>query len=523
VATARATAVNGRWNQNGFNAKWDGSYLSSDTDQKNEFLRHRAEVSQSIGWIKIGYKDDHERNSFRSNILESGSYEFFDYQVFIANSDSIKNEYKLFYRERYDKRSDSTSLIPVAKARSIGGELQFTELKNQKLNFVTSYRELSIIDSNLMNVNPENTLLGRVEYELRAWKSAVTINTFYEAGSGLELKREFLYIKVNDGQGVYTWIDYNGDGVKDLNEFEIAQFVDQANYIRVFTPSNVYVKTYSNEINQSIYLRPQRIWSVRKGVLKFLTRFSDQARVRIRKKINYFDGNEAFNPFVTTINDTNLISTNANIRNTLFFNRTSSIFGAEYSYQNVSNKTLLASGFDSRFNRYQKLSFRLNIKRKFTIKMSGKIGNKASEADYTSGRDYNLNYFFIEPSLIYQPNTVFRISLDARVSEKTNAVALGGEVSEVYEIGTMMKFNQAEKGSLQSGFKVVRIRYTGIQNSALGFEMLEGLKPGVNYTWNLGYQRSISRNLQLSMQYNGRKSEGNKIIHSGGMEVRAFF
>ncbi|MBL4861423.1 MAG: hypothetical protein JKY09_00185, partial [Crocinitomicaceae bacterium] len=510
------TAVNGRWNQNGFNAKWDGSYLSSDTDQKNEFLRHRAEVSQSIGWIKIGYKDDHERNSFRSNILESGSYEFFDYQVFIANSDSIKNEYKLFYRERYDKRSDSTSLIPVAKARSIGGELQFTELKNQKLNFVTSYRELSIIDSNLMNVNPENTLLGRVEYELRAWKSAVTINTFYEAGSGLELKREFLYIKVNDGQGVYTWIDYNGDGVKDLNEFEIAQFVDQANYIRVFTPSNVYVKTYSNEINQSIYLRPQRIWSVRKGVLKFLTRFSDQARVRIRKKINYFDGNEAFNPFVTTINDTNLISTNANIRNTLFFNRTSSIFGAEYSYQNVSNKTLLASGFDSRFNRYQKLSFRLNIKRKFTIKMSGKIGNKASEADYTSGRDYNLNYFFIEPSLIYQPNTVFRISLDARVSEKTNAVALGGEVSEVYEIGTMMKFNQAEKGSLQSGFKVVRIRYTGIQNSALGFEMLEGLKPGVNYTWNLGYQRSISRNLQLSMQYNGRKSEGNKIIHSGG-------
>jgi len=53
--------------------------------------------------------------------------------------------------------------------------------------------------------------------------------------------------------------------------------------------------------------------------------------------------------------------------------------------------------------------------------------------------------------------------------------------------------------------------------------MLEGLKPGVNYTWNVGYQRSISKNLQLSVQYNGRKSEGNKFIHSGGMEVRAFF
>ena len=78
-------------------------------------------------------------------------------------------------------------------------------------------------------------------------------------------KREFLYIQVNDGQGVYTWIDYNEDGVKDLNEFEISQFIDQANYIRVFVPSNTYVTTYFNEFNQTVYLRPERVWSRKKG------------------------------------------------------------------------------------------------------------------------------------------------------------------------------------------------------------------------------------------------------------------
>jgi hypothetical protein len=456
--------------------------------------------------------------------LDPTSYEFFDYQFYIANGDSIKNKFKLFYRERYDKKSDSSNLVAAAKARSVGGEIGFTQWKNHKLNVITSYRELTVQDPTLILTAPENTLLGRIEYEMKIWKGALTWNTFYEAGSGLELKREFLYIQVNDGQGVYTWIDYNGDGIKDLNEFEIAQFVDQANFIRVFTPSNEYVKTYSNELNQSIYLRPQQIWGKKKkGLLKFVSRFSDQARIRINRKTNDFNTNEAFNPFAQTVSDTSLVSTNSNIRNTLFFNRTSSIFGAEYSYQNVNSKTLLASGFDSRSNEYQEVSLRLNIKRKFTVKVSGKIGDKKSEADYTSGRDYSVSYVYLEPSLIYQPNTVMRISLDGRGSEKRNLPALGGELARVVELGANFKYNQREKGSLQGGFKGVQINYTGVQNSALGFEMLEGLKPGMNFTWNVGYQRSISKNLQLSIQYNGRKSQDNRMIHSGGMEVRAFF
>ncbi|MDB3906405.1 hypothetical protein OAK35_02465 [Crocinitomicaceae bacterium] len=516
-------ATDGKWNQNGFRANWDGSFLSSASTENNRFIRHRADVSKSFKYIRIGYKDDHERNEFQSDFLETQSYEFFDYQFYIGNGDSIKNDYRLFYRERIDCKSDSTRLIQAAKARSVGGEIRFTEWENQQLNIVTSYRQLEVQDPSLINATPENTLLGRIEYRLSAWKNAVSLNTFYESGSGLELKREFLYIQVNDGQGVYTWIDYNGDGVKDLNEFEVAQFVDQASYIRVFTPSNEYVKTFSNEFNQSIQLRPQRIWAKKKGFLKLLTRFSNQARFRIQRKTNYFEGVNAFNPFVTEINDTNLISTNSNIRNTIFFNRTNSIFGADYTFQDTRGKTLLASGFDSRTNKFHEVKVRLNIKRKFTVEMVSGKGTRSTNADYTSGRNFNIKFVTFEPKLIYQPNTIFRVSLEARGSEKRNAAELGGELSTVMEMGSTFKLNQREKGSFQGNVRAVNIRYNGEQNSALGFEMLEGLRPGLNFTWNVGYQRSISRNLQLSIQYQGRKSEDNRTIHSGGMEVRALF
>ncbi len=518
-------ATNGKWKQKGFNARWDGSYLSSAAEKRNEFVRHRSEFSQDFKWLKIGYIDDHELNRFIGGNapLETTSYQFFDYQFYLSNGDSIKNTYKLFYRERYDRRSDSSSLVPIAKARTTGGEIRFTKLKNQDLNIVTSYRELKVLNPAILNQTPENTLLGRVEYELRAFKGALTWNSFYEIGSGLELKREFLYIQVNDGQGIYAWIDYNSDGIKDLNEFEIAQFVDQANYIRVFTPSNEYTKTYSNEFNQSIYWRPERIWASKKNMLKFLSRFSDQVRIRINRKTDLFDGVEAFNPFSTAIRDTNLIATNSNIRNTFFFNRTSTIFSAEYTYQNASSKTLLASGFDSKANEYHELAFRWNIQKVFSIEAKGQQGTKDSEADYTSGRNYALDYYSLQPSLIYQPTTTFRLSLDGRYAEKQNDQKYGGETAYLAELGTTFKYNQPEKGSLQGGFKMVGITYDGDQNSALGFEMLEALKPGINYTWNISYQRSVSKSLQISIQYNGRQSENARMIHSGGMEVRAFF
>jgi len=510
----------GTWNQKGFRSVWEGSYLRSDAESKNEFLRHKADISQSFKKIRIGFKDDQERNTFRTGqLLTLQSYQFFDYEFYLSNADSSRINYRLFYRERVDQRSDSSQLVNVAKARNAGGEIRLMSGQTQRLNLLVNYRELKVSETTLLSQAPENTLLGRVDYELKLFKGTITWNTFYEIGSGLELKREFQYIKVNDGQGIYTWIDYNGDGIKDLNEFELAQYVDQASYIRVFTPSNEYVKTYSNELNQGVFIKPERIWSNKKGILHGLSRFSDQARVRINRKTNFFDGN-SFNPFASEVRDTTLISTNTNIRNTLYFNRTNSIFGAEYAVQDVRSKTLLASGFDARVHQFQEGSFRWNIIKIFAFENTLQWGKKSVDADYTSGRNYDLKYYFVKPSFSYQPSTSFRLTLETRYSNKRN---IDGEKAIVRETGVKLKYNQAEKGSLQGGIALVMINYNGNPGSSLGFEMLESLKPGKNYTWNAGYQRSLSKSLQLSFQYTGRKSEGNKTIHSGGMEVRAFF
>jgi hypothetical protein len=516
------SSFNGNWNKKGFASDWTSSYLKSNfSSQTNTYVRHKLHLNQSFGKIKIGYKDDQEQNVFsKGTLLQPQSYGFYDYQFYLSNVDSTKVNYTFSYRERYDHRSDSTRLSPVAKAKTFGFAFMFKNASNHRLQLITNYRSLRVSNPKLINQSPENTLIGRIEYDVNKWKGTLNWNVFYEISSGLEVKKEFVYIKVNDGQGVYTWIDYNNNGVKDLNEFEVAQFIDQASYIRVFTPSNEYVKTYSNELNQSIFLKPDRIWNNKTGVLHFLGRFSNQLRMRLSHKDGTFDPKKSFNPFAKNSSNVSLISTISTLRNTVYFNRTSAVFGAEYNFQSNQSKSLLASGFDAREDLYHELNIRFTLRKAFIFETSLQKGSRKVNADYTIGRNFEINYQNIKPSINYQPSTQLRYTVETRFAQKN---ALSGENAIIQEVTLRAKYNHSDKGSLQASLSSIQINYTGIVSSAIGFELLESLKPGKNNVWTLSYQRTLSKKLQMSLQYNGRRSEGGRTIHSGGMEVRAYF
>ena len=144
----------GKWNQEGWSANWDASYLSAEAENQSKFFRHRLNLSKNIGPFKLGYKDDHERNMFTGDTnAVNPSYEFFDYQFYLSNHDTSKLEYKIYYRERFDRRVDSLSLKKTAKATTAGAELHFNSLKNQKLRLIGGYRSLDVFDTILMIKN----------------------------------------------------------------------------------------------------------------------------------------------------------------------------------------------------------------------------------------------------------------------------------------------------------------------------------------------------------------------------------
>ncbi len=509
--------------QRDWGVRANGSYLISNGNENTDFIRHKALLFKSFKSIKISYQDEHEYN-IREVLSSKSGYQFYDGKFAIGTGDSTKNKFEIYARQRLDKKIDSTgSLARSAIAQQFGGSAHFLKSRAHQLKLNVAYRELRILDTSLINTQPENTLLSRLEHKLKLFKGAISTSTFYEIGSGLELKREFVYVEVQPGQGTHTWIDYNEDGVKNLNEFEIAAFNDQASYIRIFSPTNEYVKTFSNQFSQSVFLKPKQIWRKEKGVKGLLSRFSNQFVFRTNRKTSSSLLEDLYNPFKDAVNDTNLITVSSSLRNTVYFNRTNQKFGMDYGYQKTDGKSLLTSGFDTRSQAYHQIRTRWNLTRKYTFQSDLEFGNKYNLADYVSGRNYDIDYQSYLLRLAFQPNTAFRIALEGTYENKLNTFGSDGEEAKIANGGIDFRYNVIDKGSISGKFNLIYNDYTGEDNTTISYEMLDGLKTGQNMTWNVLYQRSLGKNMQLNLNYTGRKSPDAPTVHTGGVQVRALF
>ena len=158
-----------------------------------------------------------------------------------------------------------------------------------------------------------------------------------------------------------------------------------------------------------------------------------------------------------------------------------------------------------------------------------KFGYKSNTSQLMRTRNYNIRYLETPTEFFIQPNTKWRITLNYRFSMKDNlgftqdTSVTSGQQAIIHDVGFELKTNFILKGQLSAKFNYINITYNGLDNTALAFEMLEGLKTGNNFTWGATFQRTIGNNLQLSINYDGRKSGTASVIHIASMQIRAFF
>lgn len=505
------------------------SYTSSRTPaDKGFYLRPVIDVSKVISSLYnytagVNYALEHnEIKNMATDSVTPLSFAFETITAYLKSDQQKNNRWQFNFFTRVNKFPYSGNLLQTDRSNNYNVQADLLQNKNHKFRINATYRRLYVSQPLIINQQSDNSLLGRVEYLVNEWKGFLAGNALYETGSGQEQRRDFSYFEVPAGTGQYAWNDYNNDGIQQLNEFELALFPDQAKFIRIYTPTNEFIKTNYTQFNYSISLTPKLLFTQAKlnGAERFLSKFLFTSSLQTFKK-QLANGKTLFDPFKGNINDTSLIALNYITGNTLSYNRFSTRWGADITNVSSFSKSLLTYGLETLKRNDWTVKARVNIQKVYTITLQQKFSSNSLSTPSFTNRNYNIQSLETSPQFTYTAGTKFRVNVSYDFSQQKNEAQYGGEKAVSNALMGEVKFNSFSNASLAGSLTFNNISFTGQTNTTISYIMLNGLLPGKNWLWGLSLTKRLINNLEITVDYNGRKPGNARTIHTGTMGVRA--
>lgn len=490
---------------------------STSIIEKNRFIKASTKIEHAFtnSWIGGFVRaESNERRSIVSNNLQGNSHQFKEYESYIGFGDSTAVFVKLGfnYRENDSIRTNAFSQINSRNTYYINSKI--IENNNTNLSVFANYKT-----TKNSFTSDEKSLNTKIVYAQKIFDNFINTTTIYETSSGNIPRQEYVYIKTEPGMGYYTWIDYNNNGIKEFNEFEIAIFKDEADYLRVALPNLNYIKTQRARWVQTLTINPTQ-WNSKTGLKKTFSYFYNQSYFTIDNEQKRTQNTFNLNPF--NIDETNLLGLNFSFKNSLFFNKNLQHYSFTYTYGTSKNKQFYSIGSQESNTLLQEISLQHSLSSFWLFDLTtGYTKNEVATENFAN-RNYEINAKNIAPKFTFLYNKNHRFSLFYQYKDKKN-VLQSLEQLQQQNIGVSYFYLSAKKNQISTEINLFNNNFSGNQNSPVAYQMLEGLQAGKNYTWSILYQQKLNSFLDLNFNYLGRKSNNSPIIHTGSVQLRANF
>ena len=504
------------------NIVWNTSLLNSiDNSISTNYIRSQTAIMRKNEIMGFGVRNEFENNTWqnsKTDSLISNSFQFNVWEFFIASNDSLKLKMKTLYNYRTDFSPQNNALQKTTYSHNFSSFWETEILKNQKISLNISYRKLVYSDTITSTAPPENNLSGSIMFTNLLFNSAVSISTFAEVSSGMEVKREFSYVEVAAGEGAYTWNDYNINNIAEIDEFEIAAFPDEGKYLRIWIPTDNYAKVYKNQFQEMITVNPAIFFENNEKIKKIAQRFNNRFAFSIDSKSIDYQRGIVLNSSV--IPSEQLAGVNSSLKNIFTINKIGK-FGFEYLFLKNNSGILLANGLEYRSSVTNTWKINFNMTELTNLSTSYSTGKKEFTSKMVLSKNHLVQYHEIGSQLDYEAGLNMTMLMKYSFTKKENTI--GGEMADIHLLNCEIRYNAPEKGNFLASGSFINISYNGLENSSIAYVMLESLKVGKNYVWEIVFQRTIFKNMQMMLSYQGRKSENADFVHTGGMSIRAVF
>ncbi len=519
-----------QYENNGFTLFAEGNLLlSKDKISKTNFFRPKLNISKKISFLndtRLGVYYEMERNEIRllnNDSLSNSSFNYDYYKFYLNTKNSQATNLSLYVGYRKDYLPHNNEFKEYTGAPELGIQGNWNVQTISKLSYNISFRQLNILNKISNTRKPESNILGKLQHTLNLLKGGIYANTNIEFGSGQQAKTEFVFVYAGKGQkGNYIWIDENMDSIKQNSEFRQVSGIDTANYVRVTQFNNEFQRINSTLLNNTFKINASKFFSKKKNDFEeFVSKLSFFSIFKMTQKTHSTEGGYLF-PVVTDLKDTSLVSYIFNYNATLFYNRGDPAYDIHFGFKDIARQNFQVGGFTKNSIKEYYSVLRINYKSYLDMLSKFTVGQKLFEIDYATSGNYLFKYYSLGEEFNVFFSKKYGLILNYSFTDKKNQWG-EQEKAQFHDLKLSGKILKIKKTKIKLSLSYVKIKYQGGNSQLIELSMLNGLKDGHNYIWDIQLNKRLKNNLDIIFQYTGKKSQGSDIIHQGRMQARASF
>ncbi len=477
----------------------------------------------------VEYKQETRKNdevTLYGDSLLTGSFAFSEIKPrFLLNNLYNINFYTEFIFRNDDYPLDGV-MLDQSNAYTQTYGLRYGGLQWLSTLFELTFRKKIYTEAFASDANTDNnTLLVNWQTRVDPFNSALSTDLYYNVSSERQAKIEKVFVQVPYGQGNYIYLgDLNGNGLQDELEFVLANFND-GNYIRINRPTSELFPVTALNTSARIDLKPDRFLTITgSSFLSDLIRnITTESYARVEEKSQDPNtDNVYFLHFNTFQNDSNsLFGTQLLQQDINFFE-----FNPSYSLklrfiqQNVFNQYV--SGNERLFTIQKSAKLKLGLTKDLAFLLEYLNMANRNDAPTNSVRNWNIKSEGLNTNFSYRPIEQVESAFQVNFLRAIDSYPFVPTQADINQQILTFTYSFALQGRLRLELERDAVTLNK-KNFSYPYELTSGKSEGMTIIWGAFFDYSISKNLQASINYNGRTSKNSNIIHTGRAEVKAFF
>lgn len=498
---------------------------NQQSDQSTKWLDQKVLIQYPVGQFNpsvFGLFEDRQITSSQGDSLYEQSFKNYETEFGLEQSNQTFSS-SIKYKIRTEEAVDNGIFFRSNQSQTQSLFLNLRDWNSLTSQFnLTNYQKEFSSKARLKGNSNTEALLVKWTNNFIPFKRSIDIETDYSVNTQKTSKYDRIFIKVQRGYGNYIWIDRNGNGIEELDEFEPTRFDDGEYILRTF-PSDELIPIIDLKTSIRLKLKPNR-----SEVFNFLPtwlqkKFSTETFLAVDEKSNTKHLNNIYLlRFSKFMNDSTTMSGSQQIIQDIFYDESNRNFNLRFRY--LQRKSLTQFALDSEHRMQIDRSLRAGIKVFNNIYSQTDMGY--GEIKYLTSNlfrpSYQIKNIYFIPDLSYRTNFVWEVGLKSLVDYRKNFLTTNQSALIWSEI---IRYNYTYKniGRFRAEFEMTNTTIKKNPNDIVSYDLSSGNPDGKLYVWRTIFDYKISDFISSYFSYDGRLANNNPPIHTMRAEIRAFF